>query len=65
MITERIGWTTIGLVVVQQEFSRLRFEKNGKWFLQMKNTSFEANTEEELLEKFLIWCKPNMGGQEE
>ena len=62
MITERMGWTAIGLVVVQQEFARLRFAKNGKWHLKLKSACLEA--EEELLEKFLVWCKPNMGNQE-
>lgn len=57
MILERIGWTTVGLIVVQEQFAKLRKHENGLWRIKLKSTTLEADSEEELLEKFLVWCK--------
>lgn len=57
MITERMGWTRMGLEVVQEEFFRLRRQEGGAWTLPLKSETLRADTEQELLELFLQFCK--------
>ena len=56
-VTERMGWTRVGLEVVQEEFARLRRQGPDGWSLGLKSETLRANTEEELLELFLQFCK--------
>lgn len=57
MITERMGWTRAGLEVIQEEFLRLQRQEGGAWTLPLKSETLRADTEQELLELFLQFCK--------
>ena len=60
MISERMGWTPVGLQVVQEEFAKISRCENGVWKIKLKSVELEDATEEGLLNKFLDWCKKDV-----